>query len=332
MNGTTEASFTIAASQAGKQKPDMAVAAGQSSVNVGDIKFAKPAGLTEDTHFIGLGSDAIAEQVARLDLRYVALNPGSSYRGIHDSIVNYSGNAAPEMITCLHEEHAVAVAHGYAKVTERPMAVALHANVGLMHASMAIYNAFAGRVPMLILGATGPLDDSRRRPWIDWIHTCTDQAALVRPMLKFDEQPHSISAATRALVRSYQAAASKPCAPCPYLCLSGCMSSGRQVRRFQTGIPGPQTSAACSGPGPRARQCQPDCPSSGRVKTSPLSPRPGEQVRNLMEPADRACGGCRCSSPHRSKARISFPYQPPSPPCSSRCFHPSSQCGAYPSC
>lgn len=94
---------------------------------------------------IGYGSDAIAEQLSRLDLKYIALVPGSSYRGLHDSLVNYKGNAAPEMLVCLHEEHAIAIAHGYAKVTERPMAAGLHANVGLMHATMAIYNAFTDR-------------------------------------------------------------------------------------------------------------------------------------------------------------------------------------------
>ena len=94
---------------------------------------------------IGFGSDVIAEQLSRLDLKYIALVPGSSFRGLHDSIVNYKGNAAPEMLVCLHEEHAVAIAHGYGKVLERPMGVGLHANVGLMHATMAIYNAFTDR-------------------------------------------------------------------------------------------------------------------------------------------------------------------------------------------
>ena len=94
---------------------------------------------------IGFGSDAIAEQLSRLDLKYMALVPGSSYRGLHDSLVNYQGNAAPEMLVCLHEEHAISIAHGYAKVAEKPMAAGLHANVGLMHATMAIYNAFCDR-------------------------------------------------------------------------------------------------------------------------------------------------------------------------------------------
>lgn len=167
---------------------------------------------------IGWGSDAIVEQLSRLGLRYVALVPGSSYRGVHDSIVNYKGNSEPEMLVCLHEEHAIAIAHGYAKVAERPMAAAVHANVGLMHATMAIYNAFCDRVPMLILGATGPLDAAKRRPWIDWIHTATDQAALIRPFIKFDDQPHSVNAAVMSLVRATAMATAKPSAP-TYVCL-----------------------------------------------------------------------------------------------------------------
>lgn len=187
---------------------------------------------------IGFGSDAIAEQLSRLDLKYIALVPGSSYRGLHDSIVNYKGNANPEMLICLHEvrwpnesrnlwvliipmsiqEHAVAIAHGYAKITGKPMAVGLHANVGLMHATMSIYNAFCDRVPMLILGATGPLDATKRRPWIDWLHTATDQAALIRQFIKFDDQPHSPNAAIASLVQATAATSSKPTAPV-YVCL-----------------------------------------------------------------------------------------------------------------
>src|SRR3977135_4270901 len=117
------------------------------------------------------GSDAIAAMLRALDIPYIALNPGASYRGLHDSLVNYLGNERPGIVLCLHEEHAVAVAHGYAKVRERPMAVALHSNVGLMHGTMALFNAFCDRVPMLVIGATGPLDAAERRPWIDWLHT-----------------------------------------------------------------------------------------------------------------------------------------------------------------
>src|SRR5436189_4967025 len=97
------------------------------------------------------GSDVVADTLRSLDIPYVALTPGASFRGLHDSLVNHLGNERPELIVCLHEEHAVAVAHGYAKVTERPLAAALHANVGLMHATMALFNAFCDRVPLLAI-------------------------------------------------------------------------------------------------------------------------------------------------------------------------------------
>ncbi len=164
------------------------------------------------------GSDALAELLSRLDLRYIALVPGSSYRGLHDSLVNYNGNRDPRMLVCLHEEHAVAIAHGYAKVTGRPMAVAIHSNVGLMHATMAIYNAWCDRVPMLIVGATGPVDAARRRPWIDWIHTSADQGALIRPYVKWDDQPASVEAALDSFAQAYSITRAAPSAPV-YVCL-----------------------------------------------------------------------------------------------------------------
>jgi thiamine pyrophosphate-dependent acetolactate synthase large subunit-like protein len=159
------------------------------------------------------GSDAIAAMLRALDVPYLALNPGASYRGLHDSIVNYLGNERPQMLLCLHEESAVAIAHGYAKAAGRMMGVVLHSNVGLMHGSMAIFNAWCDRVPMLILGATGPWDAARRRPWIDWIHTASDQGALVRDYTKWDNQPASVPAAYEALMRAAQMAQTAPRGP-----------------------------------------------------------------------------------------------------------------------
>jgi thiamine pyrophosphate-dependent acetolactate synthase large subunit-like protein len=159
------------------------------------------------------GSDAIAELLRSLGVPFIALNPGASYRGLHDSLVNFLGNERPSIVLCLHEEHAVAIAHGYAKVTERPMAVALHSNVGLMHASMALFNAFCDRVPMLVVGATGPLDAAARRPWIDWLHTAADQAAQVRQYVKWDDQPGSVAAALESLARASMLTATHPRAP-----------------------------------------------------------------------------------------------------------------------
>jgi thiamine pyrophosphate-dependent acetolactate synthase large subunit-like protein len=172
------------------------------------------------------GSDAVAAFLRAADIPFVALNPGASFRGLHDSLVNFLGNERPELLLCLHEEHAVALAHGYAKVTGRPMAVIVHSNVGLMHASMAIYDAWCDRAPVLILGATGPVDAARRRPWIEWIHTSADQGALIRPFVKWDDQPASIAAALESLARAWQLARTVPPGP-TYVCLDVSLQESR---------------------------------------------------------------------------------------------------------
>jgi thiamine pyrophosphate-dependent acetolactate synthase large subunit-like protein len=161
----------------------------------------------------GFGSDVIAEVLRDLDVGYIALNPGASYRGLHDSLVNYTGNTAPQMLLCLHEEAAVAIAHGYAKVTGKAMAAAVHSNVGLFHATMAIFNAWCDRMPVVILGATGPVDAAKRRPWIDWIHTAADQGAIIRNYTKWDDQPASPAAARESLIRALWLANSVPQGP-----------------------------------------------------------------------------------------------------------------------
>jgi thiamine pyrophosphate-dependent acetolactate synthase large subunit-like protein len=159
------------------------------------------------------GSDAIAATLRALDIPYLALNPGASYRGLHDSLVNHLGNTRPQMLLTLHEESAVAIAQGYAKASGRMMGAVLHSNVGLMHATMALFNAWCDRVPLLALGATGPWDAARRRPWIDWIHTVSDQGALVRDYTKWDNQPGSVEAALEALARAAQIARTAPQGP-----------------------------------------------------------------------------------------------------------------------
>ncbi len=164
------------------------------------------------------GSDVVAELLRALDIPYVALNPGASFRGLHDSIVNHLGNERPRMLLCLHEESAVAIAHGWAKVANRPMAAIVHSNVGLMHATMAVFNAYSDRVPLLLLGATGPVDPVKRRPWIDWLHTAKDQGALIRHYSKWDDQPTSIPAAIESILRAYQIADTPPKGP-TYVCL-----------------------------------------------------------------------------------------------------------------
>jgi thiamine pyrophosphate-dependent acetolactate synthase large subunit-like protein len=161
----------------------------------------------------GFGSDVVAETLRALDIPYIAVTPGASYRGLHDSIVNYLGNTTPQMLLCVHEEAAVAIAHGYAKVTGRAIAAAVHSNVGLQHATMAMFNAWCDRMPMVVLGATGPVDAMKRRPWIDWIHTARDQGALIRGYTKWDDQPASPGAAREALIRGAWIANTAPQGP-----------------------------------------------------------------------------------------------------------------------
>jgi acetolactate synthase-1/2/3 large subunit len=163
------------------------------------------------------GSDVIVDVLRALDLDYVALNPGSSYRGLHDSLVNYGGNRKPQIILCLHEEIAVAVAHGYYKATGRMMGAILHNIVGLQHGSMGIYDAWCDRVPILVMGGTGPMDVELRRPWIDWIHTALVQGNQVRDYTKWDDQPASIGAIADSLLRAYRIALTEPCGPV-YVC------------------------------------------------------------------------------------------------------------------
>jgi thiamine pyrophosphate-dependent acetolactate synthase large subunit-like protein len=177
--------------------------------DTGSVDRPVPAGV----NVAAFGSDVVADAIRALDIPYVALNPGASYRGLHDSLVNYLGNAQPQMLLCLHEESAVAIAHGYAKVTGKAMAAAVHSNVGLMHATMAIFNAWCDRMPMLILGATGPIDSVKRRPWIEWIHTARDQGALVRGYTKWDDQPGSAVAAHESVLRAAWIANTAPCGP-----------------------------------------------------------------------------------------------------------------------
>jgi thiamine pyrophosphate-dependent acetolactate synthase large subunit-like protein len=193
------------------------------------------------------GSDVAAQMLRRLDIPYVALNPGASYRGLHDSLVNHLGNRAPEMIMCLHEEQAVAIAHGYAKVTGRAMAVALHSNVGLMHGTMAIYNAWCDRAPMLILGATGPVDATLRRPWIDWIHTSQDQGALVRNYVKWDDQPGSVAAIPESMLRAWQQTSSAPHGPV-YVCLDAAIQEQRLNEEVPIPDPGRYAAPMASRP------------------------------------------------------------------------------------
>src|SRR6266550_29355 len=158
------------------------------------------------------GGDFMVDVLKSLNLEYVAANPGSSFRGIHESIINYGNNTAPEFITCCHEESSVAIAHAYSKVEGKPMAVLVHGTVGLQHASMAIYNAYCDRVPIVIL-AGNTLDATMRRPGVEWDHSVQDAAAMVRDFTKWDDLPWSLPHFAESAVRAYKIAMTPPMMP-----------------------------------------------------------------------------------------------------------------------
>jgi len=158
------------------------------------------------------GSDFMVDILKYLGFEYVCANPGSSFRSLHESIINYGGNKAPELITCCHEEQSVAMADGYAKIEGKPLAVMAHSTVGLQHAAMAIYNAYAGRGPVfLILGNT--TDANTRRPGVEWYHSAQDAAAMVRDYSKWDDLPISLPHFAESAVRAYKISMTPPMGP-----------------------------------------------------------------------------------------------------------------------
>ncbi|MGB5080754.1 MAG: thiamine pyrophosphate-binding protein [Burkholderiales bacterium] len=183
-------------------------------------------------------SDVIVDLLHAYELPHAALNPGASYRGLHDSIVNYGDNR-PTMMLCQHEETAVQIAHGYAKASGRPMVAILHNLVGLLHANMAIYYAYIDRAPIFIIGATGPMDETKRRPRIDWIHTAQGQGEAVRAYTKWDYQPHTIDGAPEAFARAYAVMMTEPRGPV-YMCYDAWL----QEQTLERDVPLPPAHAA----------------------------------------------------------------------------------------
>jgi acetolactate synthase-1/2/3 large subunit len=158
------------------------------------------------------GSDFMVDVIKSLGFEYLAANPGSSFRGLHESLITYGGNKSPEFLTCCHEESSVALAHGYAEVEGKPMLVLAHSTVGLQHAAMAIYNAWGGRVPVyIILGNS--LDATQRRPGVEWYHSAQDAAAMVRDYTKWDDTPMSLPHFAESAVRAYKIAMTPPFDP-----------------------------------------------------------------------------------------------------------------------
>lgn len=207
-----------------------------------DGAVERPVGLGRSRTEAAYGSDLAVDLLHALGYRYLPLNPGSSLRGLHDSVVNYGANEAPQLLLCLHEEIAVSLAHGYAKARGGPAAVAVHDLVGLMHASMAIYDAFTDAVPLLVVGGSGPADAAVRRP-IDWLHSASTQAQLVRDYVKWDDEPATAVAFVHSLARAHQLANSQPRAPV-YLSFD----AGVQEQRLEEPVTLPQAARYAPAP------------------------------------------------------------------------------------
>jgi acetolactate synthase I/II/III large subunit len=158
------------------------------------------------------GSDFMVDVIKSLGFEYVCANPGSSFRGLHESIINYGGNKSPEFITCTHEESSVAMAHGYAKIEGKPLMVFAHGTVGVQHAAMAMYNAYCDRVPVYVM-LGNIIDETMRAPGVEWDHSVQDAAAMVRDFTKWDDLPISLEHFAESAVRAYKVAMTPPTMP-----------------------------------------------------------------------------------------------------------------------
>ncbi len=159
-----------------------------------------------------VGSDFMVDVIKSLNIEYIFANPASSFRGLHESLLTYGKNTQPEFITCMHEESSVGMAHGYFKVTGKPIVVLVHGTVGLQHATMAIYNAWCDRAPVIVMGGND-LDASKRPPGVPTIHSAQDINALVRDFTKWDDTPVSLEHFAQSVVRAYKIAMTPPHGP-----------------------------------------------------------------------------------------------------------------------
>ncbi len=200
----------------------------------------------------GWQSDIIVDMIKRYGFEYITLNPGASFRGLHDSLVNY-GNNEPPLLLCQHEETAVQMAHGYAKATGRPMIAIVHNLVGLLHSNLAIYYAYADRAPVFIIGATGPMDEAKRRPHIDWSHSALVQGEAVRHYVKWDYQPHAIDGVPESFARAYSIMTTRPQGPI-YMCYDAMLQEAPLTRDVPLPPPGAAATPAPMAPDPAALQ------------------------------------------------------------------------------
>ncbi|HXM83225.1 MAG TPA: thiamine pyrophosphate-dependent enzyme [Burkholderiales bacterium] len=172
----------------------------------------EPSGLPGEKIIGRPGSDFMVDVIKATGIEYIASNPASSFRSLHESIVNYGGNRKPEFLTCMHEESSVAMAHGYAKAAGKPMGVLAHGTVGLQHAAMAVYNAWCDRVPVMLF-AGNFMDAAHRRPGVEWYHCVQDPGGILRDYIKWDDQPASLQHFAESVMRGYKFATTPPMEP-----------------------------------------------------------------------------------------------------------------------
>ena len=214
-------------------------------------------------------SDIIADLIRQYGFPYITLNPGASYRGLHDSLVNHNGDKPP-MLLCQHEKIAVQIAHGYAKACGEPLCVIVHNVVGLLHATMGVYYAYMDRAPVFIIGATGPMDEGKRRPRVDWEHTAIAQGTPVRDYVKWDYQPGGIQGVPDSFARAYSIMMTEPQGPI-YMCYDAALQEAPLTRTGQAS---------------RSRR-RPKC----RARSRPTRPRLRRSRTCLSPPNGRCC--CR---------------------------------------
>ncbi len=158
------------------------------------------------------GGDFMVDVLKMLEIEYVAQTPANTFRGLHEAIINHGGNKAPELLSCTHEEIAVAMAHGYFKIESKPMAVMAQATVGLQHATMALYNAYCDQAPVYMIVGNS-LDASKRLFSFEWAHAAVDPAVIARDFMKWDDQPGSLQHFAESAVRAYKIAMTPPMGP-----------------------------------------------------------------------------------------------------------------------
>ena len=201
----------VADAQAQAPPPAAGQAAGTTPVMTAAAEATPPG----DVEVLGTlersGSDYMVDVFKSLDFDYICANPGSSFRGLHESIINYGGNTRPELITCTHEESSVGMAHGYFKAEGKPLPIMAHGTVGLQHAAMAIYNAWCDRVPVYVI--LGNHSDAAIRRAAEWYHGVQDAAHMVRDYTKWDDNPWSLGHFGESAVRAYKVAMTPPMGP-----------------------------------------------------------------------------------------------------------------------